>query len=74
MIIEAAVELSVLAPGSETVVTVSSQISVAETVLIGNVPESYAYISGQGAGKYYPFNGAQGEGLTGELQPAPQGS
>lgn len=57
VIIEAAVELSVLVPGSESVVTVSSQISVAETVLIGNVPESYAYISGQGAGKYYPFDG-----------------
>lgn len=56
VIIEAQVELSVLAPGSESVVTVSSQISVAETVLIGNVPESYAYIGGQGLGKYNLFS------------------
>ena len=37
-----------LAPGSETTLTVSSQISVAETVLIGNVPDSYTYLDTQG--------------------------
>ena len=48
VVIEAEVELSVLAPGSETTLTVSSQISVAETVLIGNVPDSYTYLDTQG--------------------------
>ena len=47
MVIEAEVELNVLAPGSETTLTVSSQISVAETVLIGNVPDSYTYLDTQ---------------------------
>ena len=48
VVIEAEVELNVLAPGSETTLTVSSQISVAETVLIGNVPDSYTYLDTQG--------------------------
>ena len=48
VVIQAEVELSVLAPGSETTLTVSSQISVAETVLIGNVPDSYTYLDTQG--------------------------
>lgn len=48
VVIEAEVELNVLAPGSETPLTVSSQISVAETVLIGNVPDSYTYLDTQG--------------------------
>lgn len=61
VIIQARVELSVLSPGSETLVTVSSQISVAETVLIGNVPESYAYIDGQVPGRYGPFSENQGQ-------------
>lgn len=64
ILIEASVELSVLAPGSESSVNVSSQISIAETVLIGDVPNSYTYIDGQsadGLGKYYQFKNADGE-------------
>lgn len=48
VVIEAEVELNVLAPGSETTLAVSSRISVAETVLIGNVPDSYTYLDTQG--------------------------
>lgn len=64
ILIETGVELSVLAPGSESTVNVTSQISIAETVLIGNVPNSYTYIDGdntEGLGKYYQFKNADGE-------------
>lgn len=72
VMIEVQVELSVLAPGSETAVTVSSQISVAETVLIGNVPESYAYIDGQARslGNYNPFSDSRADLPPGQLFPA----
>ena len=56
VVIEAEVELSVLAPGSETTLTVGSQISVAETVLIGNVPDSYTYLDTQGENLLQDYN------------------
>ena len=47
ILIEASVKLSVLAPGSEVSIQVSSQVAVAEPVIVGTVPEGYFYMQGQ---------------------------
>ena len=39
------VHVSVLLPGSSVTTTVSNEITVAETVIVGSVPESYTYFS-----------------------------
>lgn len=37
------VAVSVLVPGAVSYVTVTSQIMIAETVIVGKVPQTYAY-------------------------------
>ena len=54
-------KLSVLAPGSEVSIQVSSQVAVAETVIVGTVPEGYFYMQGQTAGSRAMPNTTQGE-------------
>lgn len=44
IIIETHVDMSMLLPGASAKVEVTSQVSIAETVLIGSVPKSYTYI------------------------------
>ena len=61
ILIEASVKLSVLAPGSEVSIQVSSQVAVAETVIVGTVPEGYFYMQGQTAGSRAMPNTTQGE-------------
>jgi len=46
IILEATVTVSVLAPGTVTTVPVSTQLLIAESVVIGRVPESYMYFEG----------------------------
>ena len=39
--------MSILLPGFSTYTKVSNEITVAETVIVGGVPESYTYFQGQ---------------------------
>lgn len=69
ILLEVSVELSVLAPGSESTVTTTSKVAIAETVLVGTVPNSYTYLDGSA------FQGlAQGnyKNLTGDQAFLPQ--
>ena len=45
ILLEVDVYMSILLPGIRTSTTVSNEISVAETVIVGSVPESYTYFS-----------------------------
>ena len=45
ILLEVDVYMSILLPGIRTSTTVSNEIVVAETVIVGNVPESYTYFS-----------------------------
>jgi len=46
IILEATVSVTVLVPGAITTVPVSTQLLIAESVIIGRVPESYMYFEG----------------------------
>lgn len=46
ILLEANVGVSVLVPGAITTVNVTTEIMVAETVVVGKVPQSYAYFGG----------------------------
>lgn len=46
IILEAQVSVSVLVPGAVTTVPVTTQLLIAESVIIGRVPESYMYFEG----------------------------
>ena len=43
IILEVNVSVSILLPGFTTATTVSNAVTVAETVIVGSVPESYTY-------------------------------
>lgn len=45
ILLEVDVYMSILLPGIRTSTTVSNEIAVAETVIVGSVPESYTYFS-----------------------------
>lgn len=46
IILEATVAVSVLVPSAITTVTVSTQLLIAESVIVGRVPDSYMYFEG----------------------------
>jgi len=46
IILEATVSVSVLVPGAVTTVPVSTQLLIAESVIVGKVPDSYMYFEG----------------------------
>jgi len=45
ILLEVDVYMSILLPGIRTSTTVANEIAVAETVIVGSVPESYTYFS-----------------------------
>lgn len=45
ILLEVDVYMTILLPGIRTSTTVSNEIAVAETVIVGNVPQSYTYFS-----------------------------
>lgn len=49
MIVTVTADISVLLPGYETSTRVSSKVVVAETVIVGDVPEAYTYLEDTGA-------------------------
>lgn len=58
IIIEAEISMSMLLPGGAETVLAKSEISIAETILVGSVPESYTYIEDgheEGAEKLFDF-------------------
>lgn len=58
IIIEASVNMSMLVPGGSSSITATSQISIAETVLVGSVPNSYTYLedgNNKGVEKYFNY-------------------
>nr|WP_084233946.1 sporulation protein YunB [Papillibacter cinnamivorans] len=46
IILNIKVQISILVPGFSTSATVEQQMNVAETVIVGSVPESYTFFSG----------------------------
>ena len=44
IVIDATVNMSVIAPGTRAGCQVNTKVNIAETILIGSVPESYTYI------------------------------
>lgn len=48
IIVEVKVRISVLLPGFSSATEVSSQVSIAETIIVGNVPEAYTYLEDTG--------------------------
>ncbi|MDL2273500.1 sporulation protein YunB [Oscillospiraceae bacterium OttesenSCG-928-G22] len=50
IIMEVSVGMSVLLPGYETETTVMSQVTIAETVIVGSVPEAYTYLEDSNRG------------------------
>lgn len=63
IILDIDVSVSILLPAMSTATRVSNQITVAETVIVGTVPNSYTYFSSPGSGyeediKNYMLNNA----------------
>lgn len=48
IIVEVTVDISVVLPGMQTGTQVTSQVNVAETVIVGNVPNTYTYLEESG--------------------------
>lgn len=48
IIVTVSAEITILLPGHETSTTVSSQVVAAETVIVGEVPQSYTYLEDTG--------------------------
>lgn len=48
IVIDTAVSMSVVAPGARVSCQVSTKVNIAETILIGSVPEGYTYIDDTG--------------------------
>ena len=49
ILLDVEVNMSILLPGFSTYTTVSNVISVAETVIVGSVPQTYTYFSADGS-------------------------
>jgi sporulation protein YunB len=52
IMVEVKASVSVLLPYTNTSTTVSSLVSIAETVIVGNVPQSYTYLEDTGQSAY----------------------
>lgn len=50
IVIDATVSMSVIAPGTRAGCQVNTKVNIAETILIGNVPEGYTYIDDTSGG------------------------
>jgi len=48
IIVEVTVDISVVLPGMQTGTEVTSQVNVAETIIVGNVPNTYTYLEETG--------------------------
>ena len=56
IVIDTTVSMSVIMPGARTSCQVNTQVSIAETILIGEVPEGYTYIDDTGSEMLQKFN------------------
>ncbi len=56
IVIDTTVNMSVIMPGARTSCQVNTQVSIAETILIGEVPEGYTYIDDTGSEMLQKFN------------------
>ena len=50
IVIDATVSMSVIAPGTRAGCQINTKVNIAETILIGNVPEGYTYIDDTSGG------------------------